>query len=113
MPSQPSKELETFDNPMPERDYTIRIDVPVCIYVAITIRRFWYALQSLGSVALVAKTYRDLFGVSALAVTGAGHAMTWLVRLEVVHAAHVAQDRCTEEHTETPSERSHVVTALT
>jgi len=28
MPSQPSKELETFDNPMPGRDYTIHIDVP-------------------------------------------------------------------------------------
>jgi len=28
MPSQPTKELETFDNPTPERDYTIRIDVP-------------------------------------------------------------------------------------
>ena len=28
MPSQPSKDLETFENPMPERDYTIRIDVP-------------------------------------------------------------------------------------
>jgi len=28
MPSQPSKDLETFDNPTPERDYTIRIDVP-------------------------------------------------------------------------------------
>ena len=28
MSTQPSKELETFDNPMPERDYTIRIDVP-------------------------------------------------------------------------------------
>jgi len=28
MPTVPSKELETFDNPMPERDYTIRIDVP-------------------------------------------------------------------------------------
>ncbi|MDZ7804646.1 preQ(1) synthase [Thiohalophilus sp.] len=28
MPSQPSKSLETFDNPMPERDYTIRIEVP-------------------------------------------------------------------------------------
>jgi 7-cyano-7-deazaguanine reductase len=28
MPSQPSKELDTFDNPHPERDYTIRIDVP-------------------------------------------------------------------------------------
>lgn len=30
-PSQPSKTLETletFDNPMPERDYTIRIEVP-------------------------------------------------------------------------------------
>lgn len=28
MPSQPSKTLETFDNPQPERDYTIRIEVP-------------------------------------------------------------------------------------
>ena len=28
MSTKPSKELETFDNPMPERDYTIRIDVP-------------------------------------------------------------------------------------
>lgn len=28
MPSQPSKDLETFDNPMPGRDYTIRIRVP-------------------------------------------------------------------------------------
>lgn len=28
MPSQPSKELETFDNPMPQRDYTIHIEVP-------------------------------------------------------------------------------------
>jgi 7-cyano-7-deazaguanine reductase len=28
MSSQPSKTLETFDNPMPERDYTIRITVP-------------------------------------------------------------------------------------
>lgn len=28
MSTLPSKELETFDNPMPERDYTIRIDVP-------------------------------------------------------------------------------------
>lgn len=28
MPSQPSKNLETFDNPNPERDYTIRIDIP-------------------------------------------------------------------------------------
>ncbi len=27
-PSKPGKELETFENPMPERDYTIRIDVP-------------------------------------------------------------------------------------
>ena len=26
--TQPSKELETFDNPTPERDYTIRIKVP-------------------------------------------------------------------------------------
>lgn len=26
--TQPSKELETFPNPHPERDYTIRIDVP-------------------------------------------------------------------------------------
>jgi len=28
MPSQPSKSLETFDNPQPQRDYTIRIRVP-------------------------------------------------------------------------------------
>ena len=28
MASKPSKTLETFDNPHPERDYTIRIDVP-------------------------------------------------------------------------------------
>ncbi|HEC17046.1 MAG TPA: NADPH-dependent 7-cyano-7-deazaguanine reductase QueF [Sedimenticola sp.] len=28
MPSRPSKSLETFDNPQPERDYTIRIQVP-------------------------------------------------------------------------------------
>ena len=28
MPSLPSKELETFVNPQPERDYTIRIRVP-------------------------------------------------------------------------------------
>ncbi len=28
MSSQPSKELETFDNPNPGRDYTIRIDIP-------------------------------------------------------------------------------------
>ena len=28
MPSQPSKTLETFANPQPERDYTIRIRVP-------------------------------------------------------------------------------------
>ncbi|MCU7934478.1 MAG: preQ(1) synthase [Candidatus Thiodiazotropha sp. (ex Dulcina madagascariensis)] len=28
MPSQPSKDLETFDNPQPERDYTIRINMP-------------------------------------------------------------------------------------
>ena len=28
MPSQASKELETFANPNPERDYTIRIRVP-------------------------------------------------------------------------------------
>lgn len=28
MPSQPSKDLETFDNPNPERDYTIRIQIP-------------------------------------------------------------------------------------
>ncbi len=28
MPTQPSKDLETFDNPMPERDYSIHIDIP-------------------------------------------------------------------------------------
>jgi 7-cyano-7-deazaguanine reductase len=28
MPSQPSKDLETFPNPNPERDYTIRIRIP-------------------------------------------------------------------------------------
>ncbi len=28
MPSQPSKELETFENPEPGRDYAIRIRVP-------------------------------------------------------------------------------------
>jgi 7-cyano-7-deazaguanine reductase len=28
MPTQPSKDLETFDNPMPGRDYTIRIEIP-------------------------------------------------------------------------------------
>jgi len=28
MSTQPTKELETFDNPQPGRDYTIRIDVP-------------------------------------------------------------------------------------
>jgi 7-cyano-7-deazaguanine reductase len=28
MSTQPSKDLATFANPMPERDYTIRIDVP-------------------------------------------------------------------------------------
>jgi 7-cyano-7-deazaguanine reductase len=28
MPSQPSKTLETFDNPQPRRDYTIRIEIP-------------------------------------------------------------------------------------
>ena len=28
MPSSPSKDLETFDNPQPERDYTIRIRMP-------------------------------------------------------------------------------------
>ncbi len=28
MSTQPSKTLETFDNPRPERDYTIRIRVP-------------------------------------------------------------------------------------
>jgi 7-cyano-7-deazaguanine reductase len=28
MSTQPTKDLETFENPMPERDYTIRIDMP-------------------------------------------------------------------------------------
>lgn len=28
MSTKPSRELETFDNPQPERDYTIRIRVP-------------------------------------------------------------------------------------
>ncbi len=28
MPSLPSKDFETFDNPQPERDYTIRVRVP-------------------------------------------------------------------------------------
>jgi len=28
MPSQPTKDLETFANPNPEKDYTIRIDIP-------------------------------------------------------------------------------------
>ena len=28
MPSQPSQDLETFPNPQPERDYTIRIRIP-------------------------------------------------------------------------------------
>ncbi|WP_455209078.1 preQ(1) synthase [Kaarinaea lacus] len=28
MSTKPSKKLETFDNPVPERDYTIRIEVP-------------------------------------------------------------------------------------
>ncbi len=28
MPTQPSRELETFDNPMPERDYTIHMEIP-------------------------------------------------------------------------------------
>lgn len=28
MATQPTKELETFDNPTPERDYTIRIRLP-------------------------------------------------------------------------------------
>lgn len=28
MPTQPSKQLETFDNPEPERDYTIRMRIP-------------------------------------------------------------------------------------
>ena len=28
MTAQPSKALETFDNPEPERDYTIRLEIP-------------------------------------------------------------------------------------
>ncbi len=28
MPTQPSKQLETFPNPAPERDYTIRMKIP-------------------------------------------------------------------------------------
>ena len=28
MPSQPSKDLETFENPQPDKDYTIRIRMP-------------------------------------------------------------------------------------
>ena len=28
MPGQPSKQLEVFDNPQPDRDYTIRIRMP-------------------------------------------------------------------------------------
>jgi len=28
MSTQPSKKLETFDNPAPERDYNIRLEVP-------------------------------------------------------------------------------------
>ena len=28
MPTQPSRDLETFDNPRPESDYTIRIRIP-------------------------------------------------------------------------------------
>ncbi len=28
MSTQPTKELETFENPNPDRDYTIRIDIP-------------------------------------------------------------------------------------
>lgn len=28
MTSKPSKDLQTFENPQPQRDYTIRIDVP-------------------------------------------------------------------------------------
>ena len=28
MPTEPSKTLETFDNPQPERDYTIRMSIP-------------------------------------------------------------------------------------
>ena len=28
MPSRPSKRLETFDNPAPQRDYRIRMEIP-------------------------------------------------------------------------------------
>lgn len=28
MPSEPSQALETFDNPHPDRDYTIRMEIP-------------------------------------------------------------------------------------
>jgi len=28
MPTKPSKDLETFENPQPDRDYTIRIRIP-------------------------------------------------------------------------------------
>ena len=28
MSTQPSKQIDTFENPQPQRDYTIRIDVP-------------------------------------------------------------------------------------
>lgn len=28
MPSEPSRTLDTFDNPRPERDYTIRMSIP-------------------------------------------------------------------------------------
>ncbi|WP_435102515.1 preQ(1) synthase [Arhodomonas sp. AD133] len=28
MPTRPSRNLETFDNPTPERDYTIRLTIP-------------------------------------------------------------------------------------
>src|SRR4030067_846394 len=28
MPTQPTRELETFDNPYPERDYTVRMRIP-------------------------------------------------------------------------------------
>lgn len=28
MPSQPSKELDTFDNPVPERDYAVHFEIP-------------------------------------------------------------------------------------
>lgn len=28
MPTQPSKTLETFDNPQPNRDYLIHIEIP-------------------------------------------------------------------------------------